>query len=125
MREDANRTLEHSLGIYRYEDFRLPVGRRDALYHTVLEESHLDPEYLTMLALSALSLRSPSARWKPLCHAVRSPAIVGTCAPFVSLPPAIRRRRRPEPARPIQRHRSRQSRCRLPNHPSPCGVRSR
>ena len=54
MREDSNRTLEHSLGIYRHEDFRLPGHRRDALYRTVLEESHLDPEYLTMLALSAL-----------------------------------------------------------------------
>jgi uncharacterized hydrophobic protein (TIGR00271 family) len=54
MREDSNRTLEQSLGIYRHEDFRLPANRRDALYRTVLAESHLDPEYLTMLALSAL-----------------------------------------------------------------------
>ncbi|HUU15235.1 MAG TPA: TIGR00341 family protein [Terriglobia bacterium] len=54
MHEDANRPFEPSLGIYRHEDFRLPADHRDALYRTVLEQSHLDPEYIIMLALSAL-----------------------------------------------------------------------
>jgi len=34
--------------------FLLADDRRDRLYHAVLEESHADPEYLVMLALSAL-----------------------------------------------------------------------
>ncbi len=54
MPEEVKRPSERSFGIYRHEDFRLPAGRRNALYRTVLEESHLDPEYLTMLGLSAL-----------------------------------------------------------------------
>ena len=54
MPDEAKRLSERSFGIYRHEDFRLPADHRDALYRTVLEESHLDPEYITMLALSAL-----------------------------------------------------------------------
>jgi uncharacterized hydrophobic protein (TIGR00271 family) len=40
--------------IYHHEDFRLSAGDRDALYRRVLEASRLDPEFLTMLGLSAL-----------------------------------------------------------------------
>ncbi|MBI1983968.1 MAG: TIGR00341 family protein, partial [Acidobacteria bacterium] len=54
MSEEVNRPSAQPLGVYRHEDFKLPAERRDALYRTVLEESHLDPEYLTLLALSAL-----------------------------------------------------------------------
>lgn len=53
--------LRYSLGrseamweIYQHEDFKLPLPEREQLYNSVLEESHLDPEFLTMLALSAL-----------------------------------------------------------------------
>jgi uncharacterized hydrophobic protein (TIGR00271 family) len=40
--------------IYKHEDFKLPLAERDKLYNSVLEESYLDPEYLTMLGLSSL-----------------------------------------------------------------------
>lgn len=40
--------------IYHHEDFRLSARERDALYQRVLEASRLDPEFLTMLGLSAL-----------------------------------------------------------------------
>ena len=40
--------------IYRHETLWLPHEQRDSLYRSVLEASQLDPEYLSMLALSAL-----------------------------------------------------------------------
>lgn len=54
MGEDVRPPAEGEQAIYQHEDFRLTAERRDALYRTVLEESRLDPEYLAMLALSAL-----------------------------------------------------------------------
>jgi uncharacterized hydrophobic protein (TIGR00271 family) len=40
--------------IYHREELRLPAEGRETLYHSILEASTLDPEYLTMLVLSAL-----------------------------------------------------------------------
>jgi uncharacterized hydrophobic protein (TIGR00271 family) len=40
--------------IYHPEALRLPEEARASLYHSILEASTLDPEYLTMLVLSAL-----------------------------------------------------------------------
>ena len=40
--------------IYHPEALRLPEEARTSLYHSILEASTLDPEYLTMLMLSAL-----------------------------------------------------------------------
>jgi uncharacterized hydrophobic protein (TIGR00271 family) len=43
-----------SSAVYQHEDLRLSAKGRSVLYHSVLEASRLDPEYLTMLALSSL-----------------------------------------------------------------------
>jgi uncharacterized hydrophobic protein (TIGR00271 family) len=40
--------------IYLHEDLKLSAEGREALYHSILEAGTLDPEYLTMLVLSAL-----------------------------------------------------------------------
>lgn len=40
--------------ICKHEDFKLPIEERDYPYRSVLEESSLDPEFMTMLPLSAL-----------------------------------------------------------------------
>jgi uncharacterized hydrophobic protein (TIGR00271 family) len=45
---------EETSALYHHEDFKLASAQRDKLYQDILEASHLDPEYLTMLALSAL-----------------------------------------------------------------------
>lgn len=40
--------------IYKHEDFKLPFEEREHLYKSVLDDSSLDPEFMTMLGLSAL-----------------------------------------------------------------------
>jgi uncharacterized hydrophobic protein (TIGR00271 family) len=39
---------------YQHAELKLPVEERDALYGSVLASSHMDPGYLTMLALAGL-----------------------------------------------------------------------
>lgn len=39
---------------YQHTELKLPVEERDVLYRTILASSHMDPGYLTMLALAGL-----------------------------------------------------------------------
>jgi uncharacterized hydrophobic protein (TIGR00271 family) len=39
---------------YQHKELKLPVEERDVLYRTILASSHMDPGYLTMLALAGL-----------------------------------------------------------------------
>lgn len=39
---------------YQHEELKLPVEERNVLYRSILASSHMDPRYLTMLALAGL-----------------------------------------------------------------------
>ncbi len=54
MDEQPNAPMKSVETIYHHEHLHLSSAEREKLYRSVLESSLLDPEYLTMLALSAL-----------------------------------------------------------------------
>jgi uncharacterized hydrophobic protein (TIGR00271 family) len=54
MPEEIKPPVETREAFYQHAELKLPVEERDALYRAVLASSHMDPWYLTMLALAGL-----------------------------------------------------------------------